>query len=118
MRTGERIKQRRRELGLTQADLARKIETKQPTIQSMEQRDGVNSKYLLQLSIALDTSIEWIINGKTHQPLENHTKRDQEFLSLIRALPESEQDQLFKDLVLKKQTYDDLFEELSRKRKG
>ncbi len=116
MKTGERVKNRRCELGITQTELARKLNTKQPTIQSMEQRDGLSTKFLLPLSKALKVSIEWIITGEDQHLPSDQSARDHQFINLINALPDAEQDSLFRELVQKKRNYDDLFEELSKKR--
>jgi len=116
MKTGERVKNRRCELGITQTELARKINTKQPTIQSMEQRDGLSTKFLLPLSKALKVSIEWIITGEDQHLPSDQSARDHQFINLIDAPPGCRTCPLFRELVQKKRNYDDLFEELTKKR--
>lgn len=116
MKTGERVKNRRCELGITQTELARKLNTKQPTIQSMEQRDGLSTKFLLPLSKALKVSIEWIITGEDQHLPSDQSARDHQFINLLDAPPGCRTCPLFRELVQKKRNYDDLFEELSKKR--
>jgi len=116
MKTGERVKNRRCELGITQTELARKINTKQPTIKSMEQRDGLSTKFLLPLSKALKVSIEWIITGEDQHLPSDQSARDHQFINLLDAPPGCRTCPLFRELVQKKRNYDDLFEELSKKR--
>lgn len=58
---GERVRQRRAELGLTQAQLAEKVGVSQVAIKKIEQGGG--SKFRLELAKALDVSMEWLSTG-------------------------------------------------------
>ena len=64
----------------------------------------------------LNADFEWIITGEDQHLPSDQSVRDHQFINLINALPDAEQDSLFRELVQKKRNYDDLFEELSKKR--
>lgn len=65
MALGARIKQRRKELGLTQEQLARLVGVYQSTIQSLESRDSKKSDYTDAIARALDISVEWLRTGQS-----------------------------------------------------
>ncbi len=63
---GERIKQRRKELGLTQRRLAEMIGIKPPSLHGLEsgRAKSPSAKTLQALVKALNTTAEWILEGK------------------------------------------------------
>lgn len=63
MSIGERVKARRIELGLTQAELAVMVKTTQQAIQQLEDGKTQRPRYLPELSSALKRSVKWIMSG-------------------------------------------------------
>lgn len=61
---GERIKQRRIELGLSQANLAKRAKVSQGTIGQLEVGRNQGSGKILDIAIALGVSPEWLLYGK------------------------------------------------------
>ena len=62
---GERVKARRDELKLSQAQLADAIGADQSVIANLERRKGKKSKYVQQLATALGVSISYLLAGKS-----------------------------------------------------
>lgn len=60
----DRVLKRRKQLGLTQKELAKRVGVKQQSIQQLE--DGVvkRPRYLLELSSALECDAHWLSTGK------------------------------------------------------
>lgn len=67
MALGSRVKQIREAKQLSQAQLAEKVGLSQTAIHLMEIRDSKSSKFLFELSQALDVSAEWLKTGKKNQ---------------------------------------------------
>lgn len=63
MSIAERVKERRSELGMTQAELAAKANTSQQAIQQLEDGKIRRPRYLPELSIALNCSMGWLLSG-------------------------------------------------------
>lgn len=63
MNIAERVKSRRIELGMTQAELAIKANTSQQAIQQLEDGKTRRPRYLPELSSALRCSIKWLLTG-------------------------------------------------------
>lgn len=63
MALGHRVKLAREQKGLSQAQLAEKSGMSQSAIHLLEKRDSDSSKFLYELSIALDVSTEWLRTG-------------------------------------------------------
>lgn len=63
MSIAERVKNRRSELGMTQAELAAKANTSQQAIQQLEDGKIRRPRYLHELSIALNCSTGWLLSG-------------------------------------------------------
>lgn len=69
---GERIKTKRKELGLTQAELAEKLNITDRAVSKWEQNDGNPDFSLLpQLTEILGVSLDYLITGKTIEPIVN-----------------------------------------------
>jgi len=64
MALGKRVHQRRKELGLTQEQLAEAIGKSQSVIQSLESRDSKKSAHAEALARALGVTLEWLTTGK------------------------------------------------------
>lgn len=63
MSISERVKLRRVELGLTQAELAVRANTSQQAIQQLEDGKTKRPRYLPELAVALGCSVKWIVTG-------------------------------------------------------
>lgn len=67
MALGNRVKERRRSLGITQQQLADMAGLSQSAIASLEKRDSRSSEHVNALAIALNTSVEWLLTGNSTQ---------------------------------------------------
>ncbi|QKJ88049.1 helix-turn-helix transcriptional regulator [Paramixta manurensis] len=63
MSIGIRAKNRRIELGLTQAEVAQRAKTSQQAIQQLEDGKTQRPRYLPELATALNCSIKWLTTG-------------------------------------------------------
>lgn len=61
---GERIRQAREHLKMSQETLAKKLGIKQPSVQAMEKSKAKKTKHLLALADALKQSPEWLETGR------------------------------------------------------
>ncbi len=61
MGLGQRLKLRRQQLQLTQADLAKKVGVRQSTIGNLESRGGNTSKYAPKIAEVLNVPLEWLL---------------------------------------------------------
>jgi len=69
----DRVAQSRRDMGLTQQELAKRVGVSQQAVQQLE--DGVikRPRYMVELALALGVSAEWLLNGKGLQrPASNN----------------------------------------------
>ena len=66
---GTRLKEKRLQLGFSQAILAEKSGVKQGTISRIERGNQKKSEYADQLALALGCSIEWLVTGKDEQTI-------------------------------------------------
>jgi len=77
MTIADRVKEKRAELGLTQAELARNVGISQQSLQKIEDGRTQNPRKLLNLSKALNCNPEWLQLGTTSEIRENtSTYRD------------------------------------------
>jgi phage repressor protein C with HTH and peptisase S24 domain len=60
MRVGERIERRLSVLGISQAELARRVGVSQPTINALVRGDNDTSKHLHRIAAELETSPAWL----------------------------------------------------------
>ena len=98
MTTGERIRELRNKWGLTQANLAYKVDTDSASISRWERdRVSVSQKYILRLAKALRTTSDYLL-GKTDNPdlvneevtekeIENRTNKSEFMERLVRDQP-------------------------------
>lgn len=63
MSIADRVKLRRAELGLTQAELAIRAKTSQQAIQQLEDGRTKRPRYLPELADALSCDVSWLLNG-------------------------------------------------------
>lgn len=62
MTLGQKIKQRREELGYTQTELAQKTQTSQPYISRLEKDDfNPSTQMIISIAITLDVSIDYLL---------------------------------------------------------
>lgn len=60
MTIGDRIEQKRSALGVSQAELARRVGVSQPTISALIKGDNLGSKHLHRIAAELETSPAWL----------------------------------------------------------
>ncbi len=63
MKLGERVKQRRLELGLSRPELSQKTGMPLPSLVALEERPQGTSKFSNELANALNVSVEWLMVG-------------------------------------------------------
>lgn len=73
MTTGERIKIRREELGMSKAELAKKMGYSRSAITKLERRDTVNPSKIVELAQALNTTVSYLIEEK--EPYDELTQK-------------------------------------------
>ena len=78
---GERIKEARKNAGLSQEKLAEMIDVTTVYISRVERGGQINLKRLSQISIALSVPIERLLNGTTMESKNYLNKEFQELLS-------------------------------------
>lgn len=125
MTFGERIRARRKDLGLTQKSLAKTLKLSDVSISQWERDESEpTGKNLHALSKALRCSPTWILFGdedKTPEvPIDIPAPLDakqQELLELFDALPESEQDAQLSEMRARVENFNRLFDELLKARK-
>ncbi|WJV61037.1 helix-turn-helix domain-containing protein [Pectobacteriaceae bacterium C52] len=123
---GERIRARRKELGLTQRALAKIVRVAHVTISQWETGDSEpGGKNLFSLSKSLQCSPTWILYGDEDQapgePSDQPRQleqRENELLDLFAELPESEKELHLAALREKVDGFNRLFEELLHARKS
>lgn len=67
MSIGDRIKERLGALGISQAELARRVKVAQPTINALINGNAEGSKHLHRIAAELETSPAWLV-GETDDP--------------------------------------------------
>ncbi|MBK8752403.1 MAG: helix-turn-helix transcriptional regulator [Candidatus Competibacteraceae bacterium] len=90
MDLADRLRQRRKFLKLTQAQLAEKAGMTQQTVQQIETRKVLSTGRIIDLAVALGVRPAWLEAGK--EPMvEALTPKDMEFLAAYHTLPSQEQ---------------------------
>ncbi|MCZ4340155.1 helix-turn-helix transcriptional regulator [Sphingomonadaceae bacterium G21617-S1] len=69
MSLAERLQQRMRKLGLSQAELARRVKVSQPTINALVSGETQHSRYIGKIALELETTTQWL-QGETDDPTE------------------------------------------------
>jgi len=103
---GERIKKRRKELGITQTEIKLKTGISAGNISDIEKgRNLPSSKVLLQLSKVLNCTTDWLLTGEYQQNLPESeflkSETERTLIKTYRSLPEDEQLEIRKLLDLK-----------------
>ncbi|WP_342221235.1 helix-turn-helix domain-containing protein [Candidatus Fukatsuia endosymbiont of Tuberolachnus salignus] len=119
---GQRIKNRRLELKITQKELASRVGVAHVTISQWERNDtSPRGDRLLSLSEALHCEASWVLRGDvvpntplsaTSSARDLLTPKENVLLDLFSGLPASEQEQLIAMLKEKKRHYTQLLTEL------
>jgi len=98
---GKRIQQLRKDIGLTQQELAKRINVSHPQMVRYENK-GVQppADVLKRLSDVLDTSVDFLINGDKDQKAKEALK-DNELLVQFKAIEKlpKEKQSIIKDLI-------------------
>nr|AAD50896.1 434-GCN4-linker [Cloning vector pLS3] len=63
MSISSRVKSKRIQLGLNQAELAQKVGTTQQSIEQLENGKTKRPRFLPELASALGVSVDWLLNG-------------------------------------------------------
>ncbi|NUL36601.1 helix-turn-helix domain-containing protein [Kosakonia sacchari] len=122
----ERIASRRKELGLTQQQLADAVNKSSVSIYKWESgQTEPKGKSLFALSTALKCSPTWILFGDEDKapvsaedlPVELD-EREKRLLELFSSLPESEKESYINELEARVENFNKLFEELLKVRKN
>lgn len=101
---GTRIKQRRKELGLTQIQIKQKTGISSGNLSDIENGNKLPSTpALISLSTVLDCSIDWILKGVTLKSESVILSNERESLVItgFRELPEEEKNELIEILQMK-----------------
>lgn len=87
MTIGDRIRLVRRQLGYTQAQLARKLKMSQTQLAKYENSRGNPSvQVLYRLASALETSSDYLISGRDKSIAKKIALEDEELLDLVRRI--------------------------------
>lgn len=95
MNIGERIKATRKELGLTQVELAKMAKVHQSTIADLERGRTVSTLSLTQIADALKINSTWLSTGIGSKSAEKNDPITEEILSIYDKL-----DDKFKKILL------------------
>lgn len=100
---GERIKNRRKELNLSQIDIYEKCELTSGALSKIENGKTIPSILVFyKLSQALDCDINWLLTGdSSHLQNPNICKKEETYLNLFRQLPDDDQDEIIEIINLK-----------------
>lgn len=90
MTIGQRIREARRAIPMTQDELASKAGIKQPTLSELERGDSTGSSYLPAIAAALGLNALWLQTGKgSKYPIKSITPKE---MLLIAAYRESSEE--------------------------
>ena len=100
---GERIKNRRKELNLSQIDIYEKCELTSGALSKIENGKTIPSILVFyKLSQALDCDINWLLTGdSSHLQNPDICKKVETYLNLFRQLPDDDQDEIIEIINLK-----------------
>lgn len=124
---GQRVLARRKELGLTQREAAKRTKVAHVTISQWE-RDETQpaGTRLFALAKALQCTPTWLMFGDEEQtpepaslpPSPELSEKHRELIDLFDSLPESEQDTQLSELRARVENFNKLFEEMLKARKN
>lgn len=100
---GNRIRDRRKELGLTQTDIHEKCGIASGALSQMESGNRTPSAITLyKLSTVLDCSIDWLITGfSANSQILGLTEQEENTLIIMRELPPDDREELFEIMQMK-----------------
>nr|WP_275358643.1 helix-turn-helix domain-containing protein [Xenorhabdus bovienii] len=112
--------------GISKSDMARICGVTPQSVNGWYARGSIGKESAMKLSDALSVSIAWILGESDENasindailPRPELTNREKILLELFNELPNSEADDLIKNLEEKKRHYDNLLEELLHKRQN
>lgn len=90
MDMADRLKQRRKQIGLTQVQLAEKAGVTQQLVQQLEARKVLTTGKLLALSVALKVRPQWLESGEAPMLSSEITPEDREIFEEIDSFPPEE----------------------------
>lgn len=92
----ERIRQQRKNLGISQIDLAAKTGLPQSTISTIEQgKSDTTCSVISKIAAALNVSTDYLILGTANKPPEREfSKQQEELLEIMQHMTEPEQIEL------------------------
>lgn len=61
---GDRVRQLRKERGWTQTQLAKRAKVPQSSVSTMETGNQKGSPHIVQIAIALEVSVYWLVSGR------------------------------------------------------
>jgi len=118
---GRRIAARRIELGMTQAELAKKLGVSRQAVSMWETGDihDIRGRHLTLLSSVLDVTDDWILFGDsaTTRPTADENDTVGELLAIIRRMTREERAETLHELRAREEKARELYEQL-RKRFG
>ena len=85
MSLAERVKQRRTELGLTQAEAAEKAGIRQQSWASIEEGKTLKPRNIVGIAESLSCDPAWLVNGGSFQPVSEVNTRRIPLLSYVQA---------------------------------
>lgn len=83
LNVAKRIKLRRENLGLTQEQVSQKIGVNQDSYQQIERGDVNPSRYLYEISVALECDMAWLLSGKDDSNVEHITLNNTDRVPII-----------------------------------
>lgn len=100
---GERIRNRRKELHLSQTDIYEKCELTSGALSKIENGKTIPSIFVFyKLSQALDCDINWLLTGNSsYLQSSDFCKKEEIYLNLFQQLPDDEQDEIIEIINLK-----------------
>lgn len=123
---GKRILERRRELGITQSDVAKELEVSSAAVSLWEKGKAIpSSEKLYYLADILQCNINWLLMGSGGTPSltpesspSSLTPDEEELLELYSKIPRSERPGIIAMLKSRADEFDKLFQELLESRSG
>lgn len=121
---GKRILERRRELGITQNDVAKELDVSSAAVSLWEKGKAIpSSEKLYYLADILQCNINWLLMGSGNTPATNHspsssslTPDEEELLEFYNKIPRSERPSIIAMVKSRADDFDKLFQELLESR--
>lgn len=99
---GNRIKSRRKELGLTQTDIYRECGIASGALSQIENGTRTPSILLFyKISEVLKCDVKWLITGSSFSENFKISEKEENLINIFRELPENDQEEIFEILHMK-----------------